>query len=48
MFNPLYLLTLLPTWLVGMYLLRLLRKESEKRQQHSPVAITVRGERDQS
>jgi hypothetical protein len=43
MFDPLYLLTLLPAWLVGMTLLLLARRKFQKEEeQRVPATVPVR------
>ena len=43
MFTPLFLLTLLPTWLVGMGLIKLLLSQKEEfEQKQAPATLPVR------
>ncbi|HSM55701.1 MAG TPA: hypothetical protein VK879_06050 [Candidatus Sulfomarinibacteraceae bacterium] len=45
MFNPLYLLTFLPAWMVGMYLLHLARgKRQEAADRQVPATASARRE----
>ncbi|MFW5941286.1 MAG: hypothetical protein ACOC8X_14535 [Chloroflexota bacterium] len=46
MFNPLYLLTFLPAWVAGMYLLHLVRsKHQEAADRRVPATASARRER---
>lgn len=44
MFNPLYLLTFLPTWLAALFLLRLLK---QRRDEEQALPATVEARRDE-
>lgn len=41
MFNPTFLFIALPTWIVGMYLLRRMKQMAEKEARKQPVRIPV-------
>ena len=45
MFDPIYLLTLLPTWLVGMYLLRLYVRKRAEDEKVALAKVTARKQR---
>lgn len=41
MFNPTFVLIALPTWIVGMYLLRQMKQMADKEAKKRPVRIPV-------